>query len=75
MITKEQQTAYQRWELASFGEAPEQVPAQDAAVVRGYHLEGKTYHEISRDLGLPMNSIGPMLSRARQRLRQRPVRS
>jgi RNA polymerase sigma-70 factor, ECF subfamily len=43
----------------------------EAAVVRLYHLEGKSYHEISRVVGVPENTIGPMLTRARTRLRQR----
>ncbi|TWU00235.1 RNA polymerase sigma factor [Botrimarina colliarenosi] len=42
----------------------------DAQVVRMYHLEGRSYNEISRAVGLPVNTIGPVLSRARQRLRQ-----
>jgi RNA polymerase sigma-70 factor (ECF subfamily) len=36
-----------------------------------YHLEGKTYQEISRSVGMPENSVGPMLSRARAKLRRR----
>jgi RNA polymerase sigma-70 factor (ECF subfamily) len=43
----------------------------DAAVVRMYHLEGKTYQEISRVVGMPENSVGPVLTRARARLRRR----
>ncbi len=39
-------------------------------VVRLYHLEGRSYQEISGLTGIPENSIGPTLSRARQRLRQ-----
>ena len=34
-------------------------------------LEGKTYQEISRSVGMPENSVGPMLSRARAKLRRR----
>ncbi len=41
----------------------------EAHVVRMYHLEGKTYQEISRITGMPTNSVGPMLSRIRTRLR------
>jgi RNA polymerase sigma-70 factor (ECF subfamily) len=43
----------------------------EADVVRLYHLEGKTYGEISHSTGIPENSIGPTLSRARARLRRR----
>lgn len=44
----------------------------EAHVVRMYHLEGKTYQEISRITGMPTNSVGPMLSRVRTRLRGQP---
>lgn len=49
----------------------EGLPATDAEALRMFHLEGKTYREISDALGIPENSIGPMLARARDRLRQR----
>jgi RNA polymerase sigma-70 factor, ECF subfamily len=42
----------------------------EAQVVRMYHLEGKSYHEISLAVGMPENSIGPILSRARNKLRR-----
>ncbi len=41
----------------------------EAAVVRLYHLEGKSYQEISSVVGMPQNSVGPMLSRARGKMR------
>lgn len=41
----------------------------DADIVRMYHLEGRSYREISSATGLAENSIGPVLSRARQFLR------
>ncbi|WP_231943795.1 RNA polymerase sigma factor [Aeoliella mucimassa] len=43
----------------------------EADVVRMYHMEGKSYGEISQAAGVPENSIGPMLTRARTKLRQR----
>ena len=45
----------------------------EAQVVRMYHLEGKNYYEISVAVGLSENSIGPMLSRARNKMRQARV--
>lgn len=42
----------------------------EAQIVRMYHLEGKNYYEISVAVGLSENSIGPMLSRAREKLRR-----
>ena len=46
------------------------LPPQQSQVVRMYHLQGKTYHEIAQTLGLAENSIGPMLSRARAKLHE-----
>lgn len=45
------------------------LPARDREVVRLYFLEGRSYEEISTDLDIPVNSIGPILSRARKRMR------
>ena len=42
---------------------------QEASVVRMYHLEGKSYAEISQAVGMTENSIGPVLSRARAKMR------
>jgi RNA polymerase sigma-70 factor, ECF subfamily len=44
---------------------------EEASAIRMFHLEGKTYREIGTHLGLSENSIGPFLSRARQKLRRR----
>ena len=41
----------------------------EAAIVRMYHLEGKSYQEISSAVGMPENSVGPTLSRARTKMR------
>lgn len=41
---------------------------REAHVIRMYHLEGKTYQEISQAVGVSENTIGPLLSRARQKM-------
>ena len=41
----------------------------EAQVVRMYHLEGKSYQEIGSAVGMSPNSIGPILSRARLKMR------
>ncbi len=41
----------------------------EAQVVRLYHLEGKSYQEIATSIGIAENSVGPVLSRARERMR------
>lgn len=46
---------------------------EEAEVVRLYHLEGKSYHEISAHMSIPENSIGPTLSRARARMRKEAI--
>ena len=48
----------------------EQLDHDDAEVVRLFHLEGKSYQEISQSTGMPAGSVGPVLSRARDKLRQ-----
>jgi RNA polymerase sigma-70 factor (ECF subfamily) len=53
----------------------EDLADTDAEVVRQFHLEGRTYREISNHLGIPENTIGPMLSRARDRMRRRQMQS
>jgi len=50
------------------------LPDMEAKIVRQYHIEGRSYREISAGLGVPENSIGPALSRARAKLRGREVR-
>lgn len=48
------------------------LPAGQREVVRLFYLEGRTYEEISTRLHVPVNTIGPILSRARARLRKQP---
>ncbi|MFH5803051.1 RNA polymerase sigma factor [Alienimonas sp. DA493] len=45
------------------------LPDRDAEIVRRYHLQGESYREIAAGMNVPENSIGPALSRARQKLR------
>jgi len=45
---------------------------QEAQVVRMYHLEGLSYEQIGRAVGMNENSIGPVLFRARSKMRQTP---
>lgn len=47
-----------------------ELQGDEADIVRLYHLEGKTYDEISRQTGVPENTIGPALSRARAKMRR-----
>jgi RNA polymerase sigma-70 factor (ECF subfamily) len=46
------------------------LPAREREVVRLHYIEGRSYEEISTELKVPVNSIGPILSRARKKLRK-----
>ena len=70
--TSEQQRVENNEEVARLFK---DLPPREADVVRQFHLEGKSYREISAALGIPENSIGPTLNRARERMRQRNVTS
>lgn len=48
----------------------ERLSQEEAIAVRMFHLQGKTYREISSHIGMPENSIGPFLSRARDKLQR-----
>ena len=50
-----------------------ELDGEEADIVRLYHLEGKSYLDISRETGVPENSIGPALSRARAKMRRATV--
>jgi RNA polymerase sigma-70 factor (ECF subfamily) len=52
-----------------------ELDAAEADVVRMYHLEGKTYQEIGSAVGISENSVGPLLSRAREKMRRAAERS
>ena len=46
------------------------LPAREREVVRLFYLEGRSYEEISTQLHIPVNTIGPVLARARKKLRE-----
>lgn len=48
----------------------EELEDDEAQIVRMYHLEGKSYREISTAVGMPENSVGPTLTRAREKMRR-----
>jgi len=51
----------------------EGLEGNESQIVRMYHLEGKSYQEISETTGVAPNSIGPILSRARGKMRRNGV--
>lgn len=48
----------------------ENLPEGESKALRLFYLEGKSYTEIARELGVAENTVGPILSRARERLRR-----
>lgn len=50
--------------------ALKKLSPEEATAVRMFHLEGKSYREISLQMGISENSIGPYLTRARAKMRQ-----
>lgn len=66
-----------RWREDEFPFDVEELPSllqrladTEAQVVRLYYLDEKSYREISEETGMPENSVGPTLSRAREKLRR-----
>lgn len=64
---REQQRVEDREEVRQMLEGLADTEAQ---IVRQFHIEGRSYREISSGLGVPENSIGPTLTRARAKLRR-----
>jgi RNA polymerase sigma-70 factor (ECF subfamily) len=50
-------------------EAISKLAMPERAMIGMFYLEGRSYKEISESLGLAINSIGPMLGRARLKLK------
>ena len=46
------------------------LPQKQRAVVRMFHLQGKSYADISQQMQMPIGSIGPTLRRAVAKLRE-----
>lgn len=45
-----------------------QLPLTEREAVRLHHLEGYSYSEVASQLRIPVNSVGPLLTKARKRL-------
>ena len=48
----------------------ERLTGREAEVVTLYHLKYLNYRQIGKQLGIPENSVGPILTKARQQLRR-----
>jgi len=49
--------------------ALDKLSQEEATAVRMFHLEGKSYREISDRIGMAENSVGPYLTRVRAKMR------
>lgn len=45
------------------------LPSRERQIVKMFYLEGRSYEEISTQMNIPVNTIGPILARARKKLR------
>lgn len=48
----------------------QRLDPNEATLLRCFHIQGLSYAEIHQRLGIPQNSVGPSLHRARNALRQ-----
>ncbi len=61
-----------QWEIENVEEVHSllaNLPEEEATAIRMFHLEQKSYSDIGTHFGIPENSVGPLLSRARDRMR------
>ena len=47
-----------------------ELPEREAEVIRLYHLKFLNYRQIAKQVGIPENSVGPILARGRKGLRK-----
>ncbi len=52
-------------------EALQKLSDAEATAVRMFHLESRSYREIGSKIGIAENSVGPFLTRAREKMRRR----
>jgi RNA polymerase sigma-70 factor, ECF subfamily len=62
--------SYTREELEELELTIGRLSPSEATAVRMFHLEGKSYREIGSQIGMPENSVGPFLSRARDKIKR-----
>ncbi len=65
-------SSQQEWQLENVEEVQQllaHLPNEEATAIRMFHLEHRSYSDIGTHFGIPENSVGPLLSRARDRMR------
>jgi RNA polymerase sigma-70 factor, ECF subfamily len=63
-------TSFTREEIEQLNVSIDKLSQNEAQAVRMFHLEGKSYSEIGSHIGMPANSVGPLLSNARDKIRR-----
>ena len=61
---------YDQNALENIESSLEKLTTTEATAIRMFHLEGKSYSDISVRIGLAENSVGPFLSRAREKMQR-----
>jgi RNA polymerase sigma-70 factor (ECF subfamily) len=61
---------YVQDDLESIETSLEKLTTTEATAIRMFHLEGKSYSDIGSQIGLAENSVGPFLSRAREKMQR-----
>ncbi|MEQ1830568.1 MAG: sigma-70 family RNA polymerase sigma factor [Pirellula sp.] len=69
-LPSQETSGYTREELDELELSIGRLSTNEATAVRMFHLEGKSYREIGSQIGMPENSIGPLLSRAREKIKK-----
>ena len=62
--------SYTREEIEDLEASMDKLSQSESQAVRMFHLEGKSYSEIGSHIGISENSVGPFLSRARDKIRR-----
>ncbi len=57
-------------EREEVGHLFDQLSEKETSAVQMYYFDGRDYAVIGRSLGIPENSVGPVLSRARSKMRR-----
>jgi RNA polymerase sigma-70 factor (ECF subfamily) len=61
---------YDQNDLEDIESSLEKLTTTEATAIRMFHLEGKSYSDIGSHIGLTENSVGPFLSRAREKMQR-----
>lgn len=65
-----QERQAERTDLEELERLISRLDEAESKAVRMFHLEGKTYEEVGKATGVQKNSVGPLLSRAREKMRE-----